>query len=50
MRIERLEDEVDDLQSTNERLETKVNQQHEHLNDLENRFDTLLDRLEKQLF
>lgn len=50
MRIERLEDEVDDLQTTNERLEAKVDQQQEHLEDLEDRFDILLDRLEEQLF
>ena len=50
MRIERLEDEVDDLQTTNERLEVKVDQQQEHLKDLENRFDTLFNRLEEQLF
>lgn len=29
MRIERLEDEVDDLQTTNERLEVKVDQQND---------------------
>ncbi|KYH24652.1 hypothetical protein HAPAU_36350 [Halalkalicoccus paucihalophilus] len=50
MRIERLKDEVDDLQTTNERPKVKVDQQYEQLKDLENRFDTLLDRLEEQLF